>query len=593
MIKFRIVNVFVIILVSASALTAQKLKYKDIYGLLSTKQYEQAEPFLKSYLKENTDNPNAYLFMGLIYQEKSINTDVLLQTEKAIQQMDTTILYFSKALETITEKELRKNKDYYTAYNRRDLRTGEFGVKLSDVQLDLETRISSSRERIDKVKMVKHYFINTEDLYKRSFYLYQDIQKAFPGERELYLRADDEMLASLKNLSLRFDSCSKMFENYKVSLSNLGKTKYNQSWTLQDISDFKKDGSEMGDFYKDEVKVWDYKKFANQTIAVIEKEVKPTLDDLVKYDIEINKLRQRMETDSVSVKNDLVKLIEKLLNNQLKKFDQDPMPIDVFALKIADLDYRSTVIESRPIRKSNDIRAQLSAVGDELRYASRLDSVAGKVMKRPLDVDILNYDKFVTNTFSKGDILKSYIRSVHEYSEREVIKKKAEVSKLVESLKWLVVNNDSIPLTTEVVGTKFKPLLIENGRYSVGIKVDGGQGYFYNITPSHVPTIKATFALDSGIVRESTASLKAYAASDPDEQIFFVLIHGSIDASGKVKASLAKIYKSDGLSWNINLSIDFMPYKIAFIPETGAILIKAEIGDISTSVDKNGKIIPK
>ena len=48
----------------------KKIKYKDIWGLLNTKQYEAAEPFLKAYLNENSDNPNAYLFMGIIYQEK-------------------------------------------------------------------------------------------------------------------------------------------------------------------------------------------------------------------------------------------------------------------------------------------------------------------------------------------------------------------------------------------------------------------------------------------------------------------------------------------------------------------------------------------
>ena len=39
----------------------QKIKYKDIFGLLNTKRYEEAEPFLKRYLKETDDNPNAFL----------------------------------------------------------------------------------------------------------------------------------------------------------------------------------------------------------------------------------------------------------------------------------------------------------------------------------------------------------------------------------------------------------------------------------------------------------------------------------------------------------------------------------------------------
>jgi len=60
---------------------AQKVKYKDLIELLNAKQYEMAEPFLKRYLKETTDNASAYLYMGIIYQEKSLKNDILKQTE--------------------------------------------------------------------------------------------------------------------------------------------------------------------------------------------------------------------------------------------------------------------------------------------------------------------------------------------------------------------------------------------------------------------------------------------------------------------------------------------------------------------------------
>ena len=42
-------------------------------------------------------------------------------------------------------------------------------------------------------------------------------------------------------------------------------------------------------------------------------------DLLVSYDVEINKLREKLNKDSVSVKNDLTKLIDKLLMEKLKK----------------------------------------------------------------------------------------------------------------------------------------------------------------------------------------------------------------------------------------------------------------------------------
>jgi tetratricopeptide (TPR) repeat protein len=597
MIKHKAFNIFLVILVSAATVSAQKVKYKDIYALLSTKQYEQAEPFLRSYLKETTDNPNAYLFMGLVYQEKSSTTDVLLETERAIEQMDSAVIFLSKAAQSITEKELKKNDEYYTAYNRRDLRTGEFGVKLSDVQLDLENRMTSLRERIDKVKMVKHYFTNSEELYKRSLALFQEIQSAFPGTREMYLRSDEAMIEKIRNLSLRFDSCTKMFEHYKVSMSNLGKTKYNQSWTLRDIENFKNDGTEPSDFYSNDLKVWDYKKFANSSLTIIEKEVVPTLNDLVTYDIEINKLRHRMESDSVSVKNDLVKLIEKLLNNQLKKFDSDPMPMSIFSLKIADLEYKSTVIENKPVMSSTDLTGKLEAVRKEVHYINKLDSIANNLFKRPLDEDILNYQKFVITTFSKGDILKSYIRSIKEYAARESEKKKLEVASYQEALNWLVVGSDSIPLIADATNSKYRPVLVEENKYTVGATFSekvSGDGYFYNINPSRIPSIKAIFPLDSGFsVVEVKNSLKALVATDAGEQIYFAAIYGTASVKGKYRATVAKIYKSDGLSWNSNIKLDFIPASIEMVPDTGELRIKSETEGINVLLDKNGKIKPK
>ncbi|HEY3429361.1 MAG TPA: hypothetical protein VGK39_01715, partial [Cyclobacteriaceae bacterium] len=165
-----------LLLLLASPAFAQKVKYKDIFGLLSVKQYEQAEPFLKTYLKENTDNPNAYLFMGVIYKEKAEAADILLNTDRSIQQMDSAILFFNNSLKILDEKEVRKNKEYYVMYNKRDLRTGEFGVKLSDVQFDLEKKIEGLRERIDKVKMVKFYFTKSNDLYNGAIDLFKIIQ---------------------------------------------------------------------------------------------------------------------------------------------------------------------------------------------------------------------------------------------------------------------------------------------------------------------------------------------------------------------------------------------------------------------------------
>src|SRR5690606_23408823 len=117
----------------------------------------------------------------------------------------------------------------------------------------------------------------------------------------------------------------------------LGKIGYNQTLRPVEIKNFKQDGRDAADFYVDNVKVWDYQAWANKVRDAVEKEIIPIREHLISYDIEVNKLREKLKQDSISVKNDLTKLIDRLLLEKLSKYDPHPFPMDVFAVKIADL----------------------------------------------------------------------------------------------------------------------------------------------------------------------------------------------------------------------------------------------------------------
>ena len=583
---------FVLLLFVASSAFGQKVKYKDIFALLSTKQYEQAEPFLKKYLVENDDNPNAFLYRGIIFQEKSTKSDVLKQTPLVLAHIDSAIFFYDKAFKSIDEREVRKNKEYYQVYNRRDLRTGEFGVKLSDIQFDIEKKISALKERSDKVKMLKHYFSLSDTLYKKSNALFVAVHKKYPTERHLYLRGDEALLTDLKVLSERFDSCKTAFESYLTSAGNLGNTGYNHALSIAEIADYSKDGIERADFYKDEITLWDYKKFADKALNVIKKDITPMRENLITYDIEINKLRDRLNTDSVSVRNDLTKLIDKLLYEQLKKYDPEPLPMAVFSLKTSDLEYRSVLLENRAMKDSSDVHLRLSLINSEIKLLSKFDSLAKNLTDEKIEQKAPDYDHFIANTYSSTVVLKSYVHALRDYASRERVKKEKEIAERTKALEWIIDNADSIPIKTATAQNHFKPLGFTDEKYTMGLHVidtANANGYFYTVTPSRKADLKVVFPVDKSFKEKNLPYLKGIAYGDGVGNLYFVMLVSSKPNKDKYPATLAKIYRSDGLAWSTNYELPFVPKELILRTDTGELTMKNETQQVV--VDKNGKIL--
>jgi hypothetical protein len=134
-------NTILISLVMLATLsTSGQIRYSDIFSLLNDGKYRLAEPFLKKYLKENTDNANAYLYMGKIYEERITSSS---DVQKIKSYVDSALFYYYNTQSRLTQKEIDQYKEYYQKYRSRDLKTGKMGIKLSDVQHDVENRINN------------------------------------------------------------------------------------------------------------------------------------------------------------------------------------------------------------------------------------------------------------------------------------------------------------------------------------------------------------------------------------------------------------------------------------------------------------------
>lgn len=585
------------LLVSTASVFGQKIKYKELFVLLDSKQYKDAEPFLRKYLKENTDNPNAHLYMGFILQEKSMKADVLKESDLVSSNADSAILYFDLATKGITEKEIKRNDEFYQSYSRRDQRTGEFGIKISDIQLDIEKRSQELRSRKDKVKTLRSQFVAWNRLYQASSVSFKAIQESSPGEKEFLLQSDQKTIDNLKALATTYDSCKLMFDSYKTTLGTLGKTDYNQVFNGKKIEKFKEDGQGLPDFYSNDLKVWDFGGWATHELDDIQNEVQPFREKLVAYDVEINKLFDKIRKDSISVTKEIRPIEDKIKVNPIADFEASPMPLVLFRMKLEELKFNSGHIDNKKLRDSSNLAVKVAALKNELKALSRLDSVAGLLSSKDIDKETVNYQHFVTNAYGSTKVLKSLISATKEFSEHEKHRHEDIIARLSSSLNWLVIDSkDSISLgPTKLKRPNHFPLALSGEKFVSGLKYGADSvatGFFYTITPNRVPDVKVSFTVDkASFAKKNLPVIKELVGGNDAGSVYYSVIYSETKIGDKFPCTIAKISKPEGLVWTTNHKFEFLPSEL-ILAETGELSVKiTSPGGESKliSLDKNGK----
>ena len=139
----------------------------------------------------------------------------------------------------------------------------------------------------------------------------------------------------------------------------------------------------------------------------------------------------------------------------------------------------------------------------------------------------------------------------------------------------------------------YRSLVLDEEKLTAGLHYKDSVdvlGYFATITPSRRKDVNVTFPVDKDHFAQSdSTTLKGLAFSNGNGQLYFVVLYNNKKTKDdKIAATVAKIYRSDGLAWSTNYQLEFSPTEILFKSETGELTLK---GDSQQSViDKNGKI---
>ncbi len=612
-----------------SSFGQKKVKYKDLYYLLSSKKYDQAEPFLKQFLAEekNVDHPNANFQMAVIYEIKAEEADIFQESDLAWIYSDSSIHFYGLAKQYIDEKEVRKNDDYYEDFAKRDMRTGKLEVEAFDIHFAIDEKVEAIKNRQQKVAEVNDKLLDVITAYNNSRRYFINFKTNSKHLNELLLRANLKTIGALDRLADTYDSFQLGFTQMKELLEEIPNSGYSQQVRPKSIESFEEDGESESHFLDDDIMVWNYSEWAKKTKVTVLTEVLPMKNELVEHDRKLEDLLEKAQGDSAVFGPQLNSLRSAFSGEILRKYDQDPLPLKLFNLRYAELDYFNRMLVNKDFNGSSDYGNRLRLLEGEIELIQKMDSVVEKIIKLNIDEQIRNYTDFVESRYDGYLGLDKFLKNKLEASKAYITRTQEKIERIRERNSYVIANQQNYFIDSlyfeQARDTLNYELLFTNDHFSGGYLEgeDGKSGYVVEVNPQRVTNIFYEISLDSAQLGDSPQLI---GETDPSGQVFYLLFYGDTlhvpvdtefaeveyqepdsatvssdsttvqtdthessssngppDSIGEGVAEgfkvvhpalLAKIYRVDGISWMVPLNLRDQPVRLR-LNDLGEIII--------------------
>lgn len=507
--------------------SAQKIKYKDLFILLNAKNYRQAEPFLREFIAQEPNHPNANFNFALFYQDILKSKDILKETDDYLAYSDSATLYFRKASDLMTEKEVKRNDEYYQDYYRRDLRTGKYGVKLADVLFDIEKKIEQTKAgKEGAIKLKKHFELTVQN-YDSALSIFKRFTSGFINYEHFLFTAGDDELEALKAMGVRYESSHSNFNNYRSVLESLPKTGYNQLLNIIHFEGFTEINAP--DFYTDDVDVHDFKDWAAVTSEIIKNDLMPLRDNMVSYDNKLDELYVRVTEEAQTVEKELGELKGNMLFDLLRKYDEDPLPANLFEFKISEITYYSYINHNKEdgYLDSMNIDFQIFVYQDLQSQFIPLKRSFDVLNAQDVEKEQDFYGEFIASRFGDPDGFKGYLADKQIAISDESDKIQGILDSLMLRAMWAVYENDSIPMfvndSLEISFISEKSLVVtldidtlRSGYWVSGIKVSP------EVVSGFIANVNYNFEVNALFVNDFTVPFTAAGLVGIKSHIFRV-----------------------------------------------------------------------
>ncbi len=361
---------------------SQRIRYKNVFPLLQSKDYKSAEPLLLQFLEDNDDEANAYFYLGEIIISKLDTVEIFPSTEKYDSMANLAIESYKKAISLVDDREVRKNDEYYMAYNRRDLRTGKFGIKKSDVHLDYENKIAdvtTKKELVNEVHEIKEKTVNQNNIFVNKAV---DFYSSYPDESSFMLRANSDDREDLLEVIKLFNDFKTHYSTFVEKLKSLNQSLYDPELKLTTINNWDQLAPKDIDFNNFKIEIQDYATYLTALDKRIEGEVHPIKELLYKTDNDLNSALSFNGNVKDSAKIKEMNIPEELKNG-LENLDKQNVVYNLLRYKqlknksalITNVNLFPVLADSSNIyQRTNVVKEYENRLADQLEMIKLIDS---------------------------------------------------------------------------------------------------------------------------------------------------------------------------------------------------------------------------
>ncbi len=593
-------------LLSTPELFAQKIKYKDIFPTLEAKNYSEGEPLLRLFLsnEKNADEASANLQMAYIFEQKAMNARVIEDSTQLYQMGDSAVIFFYNAKRLIDEKELKKNDDYYREFYRRDLRTGEFGIKLSDIQLSIDDKIAALQKRLTNARAINNNVSLIVETYAESQDLFKELLAQYRDYNDFVMEATPEKLSAFDPLIDNDELIEKAANDITAAVIVIDNTGFNPQLEKRTIEDLENDGKSESDIYAGEFNFWDYKGWALKTKREVGTEILPLKNKIKAKDDEIAELLTLTSAGGSVDSTTIVETISLDGLEGIRKFDERSFGLTILEFRGEEVKYNylSNPVYDPVLVDSLAITPQSERADSLLQIASKQAGLLEQLVGMNNAGDAQRYPQLL-QTFGGESGLTDYLTNSLAVNAQRMNTLETATIYWKEKARWGLILGDTIDLQLDLaqpldsITDKFIPVITEvdenRNIFTVGLtnENDKASGFVAMLKDSRLGEWVQEFALHSDSYNTGILNLSAKFIPSAEGQFTFYLFDPAIDASDNF--TIVNFDPTGKINWQLTTQLINEPVLTRFNEMLGeTVLFMVEEDQLATlSSDKVGYIV--